>query len=107
VTDYELHEPTPTSTTDGWNAPQMADFDTDDRSEIGDHVLLSSSGFPPDQFTDLQILVVDQDGHPNGNALQTAHAVASVDDIDDEPVEDAKDLVERLANDAVDEPVAD
>ncbi len=112
MTDYDLHEPSYSgSTTDDWDAPQMKNFDTDDLSEIDDHFLLSASGLPSDEFTDLKIPVVDPDGDLNENALQTAHGgahgVASVDDIDDETVEDATDLVEYLAQDAFDEDIGD
>ncbi|WP_254534904.1 hypothetical protein [Halomarina litorea] len=46
--------------------------------------------------------MVDPDGNLNSNALQTAysggHSVEAVDDIDDDTVDDAKDVLEDLAN---------
>jgi hypothetical protein len=61
------------------------DFDTDDLSAIADHFVISTTGFPPDDFTDLTLPVVDPDGDLTENALQTAHGGAhSVDAVDDE-----------------------
>ncbi|WP_224333182.1 hypothetical protein [Haloprofundus halobius] len=102
MTDYELHEPDFSGTTEAeWDAPQKEDFDTDDLSEIADHFLLSASGFPPEKFTDLKLPVVDPDGNLNKRALQTAksggHGVGAIDDIDEETREDVEDLVDELA----------
>ncbi len=103
MTDYELHEPEFSGTTEEeWDAPQENDFDTDDLSEIADHFLLSTSGFPPENFTDLKLPVVDPDGNLNKRALQTAksggHGVGAIDDIDEETKSDTEDLVDELAN---------
>ena len=105
--DYELHRPDYSgTTTDDWSAPQMNDFDTDDLDEIADHFLLSSSGFPPENFSDLKIPVVDPDGNLNLNALETAHggahSVKSVEGIDDETVTEVEDIVEELAREEFD-----
>lgn len=107
MTDYEMHEVSYSgTTTDDWSAPQQGDFDTDDRSEIADHFLLSESGFPPDAFGDLRLPVVDPDGNLNLNALETAyaggHSVEAVDDIDDETVEAVQDTIESLAEEEFD-----
>ncbi|SEO56600.1 hypothetical protein SAMN04487948_103260 [Halogranum amylolyticum] len=103
MTDYSLHEPEFSGTTDGgWDEPQLEDFDTDDLSAVDDHFLLSADGFPPENFTDLKLPVVDPDGNLNRHALQTAksggHGVGAIDDVDDDTKEDVKELIDRLAN---------
>ncbi|QLG63782.1 hypothetical protein [Halorarum salinum] len=107
MTEYELHEPEYSGTTaEGWDAPQAEDFDTDDLSEIDDRFLLSSSGFPPDDFTDLKLPVVGPDGNLNENALQAAHggahSVEAVDDLDDDTEGNVKDLLEELSREEFD-----
>jgi hypothetical protein len=76
--DYEVHEPAYDDTTeedrddsrlnefdiserssDGTRDPLRGSRDTDDPGEVAEHVVLSSSGFPPENFSDLQIPVVD------------------------------------------------
>ncbi len=103
MTDYSVHEPDYSgTTTDDWDAPQENDFDTDDLGEIADAFVLSSSGFPPGNFTDLQVPVVDPDGNLNSNALQTAysggHSVEAMDDVDDDTVDGVKGILEDLAD---------
>lgn len=103
MTDYEIHEPDFSgTTTDDWDDPQLEDFDTDDLGEIDDHFILSSSGFPPENFTDLKLPVVEPSGELNRNALRTAksggHGVGAVDDIDDDRQEEVEDLIDELAN---------
>lgn len=108
MTDYERHEPSYSgTTTEEWHAPQLEDFDTDDLSAVADHFVLSASGFPPENFTDLNVPVVDPDGNLNENALQTAHggahSVESVENIDDETAAAVQDLLEDLARTEFDE----
>ncbi|QRV17213.1 hypothetical protein [Haloterrigena salifodinae] len=120
MTDYEMHEPDFSgTTTEEWDEPQLEDFDiseqssdgqrdsdesrqTDDLSEVADHFILSSSGFPPENFTDLKLPAVDPDGNLNKNALQTAksggHGVGSVEDLDDDKQEEIEDMIDELAN---------
>jgi hypothetical protein len=103
MTDYSLHEPEFSGTTDEeWDEPQLEDFDTDDLSTVDDHFLLSADEFPPENFTDLKLPVVAPDGNLNRHALQTAksggHGVGAIDDLDDDTRGDAKDLIDRLAN---------
>lgn len=110
MTDYEMHEPAYSgTTTEEWDAPQMEDFDTDDLSEIGDHFVLSSSGFPPENFTDLKAPVVDPEGDLNENALQVAHggahSVEAIDDLDDDTESTVKDLLEDLSQEEFDEDI--
>ncbi|ELZ21526.1 hypothetical protein C477_05591 [Haloterrigena salina JCM 13891] len=125
MTDYEMHEPDFSgTTTEEWDEPQLEDFDiserssdgqrdsdesrqTDDLSEVADHFILSSSGFPPENFTDLKLPVVDPDGNLNKNALQTAksggHGVGAVEDLDDDTQEEIEDMINELANDNFDD----
>ncbi|QLG29110.1 hypothetical protein HUG10_16930 [Halorarum halophilum] len=107
MTDYETHEPEYSgTTTEEWDSPKAEDFDTDDLAEIDDHFVLSSSGFPPDNFTDLKLPVVDPDGNLNENALQAAHggaySIEAIDDVDDDTRQDVKDLLEGLSREAFD-----
>lgn len=103
MADYDVHEPDYDDTTDEeWDRPQMENFDTDDLGEIADHFVLSESGFPPENFTDLDVPVVDPDGNLNRNALQTAksggHGIPAVEGIDDDTAEKAEEIVTELAN---------
>ncbi|GAB3667067.1 hypothetical protein [Halopiger thermotolerans] len=104
MSDYEMHEPEFSgTTTDEWDEPQLEDFDTDDLGEVADHFILSASGFPPENFTDLKLPVVDPDGNLNKNALQTAksggHGVGAIDDLDDDKRDEIEDMIDELAND--------
>ena len=108
MTDYEMHEPEFSGTTTGdWDDPQLEDFDTDDLSEVADHFILSASGFPPENFTDLKLPVVDPDGNLNKSALSTAksggHGVGAVEDLDDEKQEEIEDMIDELANEHFDD----
>ncbi|WP_254542767.1 hypothetical protein [Halomarina pelagica] len=112
MTDYEVHEPDYSgTTTEEWSAPREGDFDTDDLSAIDDHFVLSASGFPPDDFTDLKLPVVDPDGDLNENALQTAHggahSVEAIDGIDDDTRRDVKDLLEDLSREEFGDGIGD
>lgn len=102
MTDYDIHQPDYSgTTTEDWSAPRENDFDTDDFSEISDHFVLSSSGFPPEEFTDLKLPVVDPDGSLNLNALEAAHggahSVEAIDAIDDDTKQRIKNMLESLS----------
>lgn len=112
MTDYDLHEPSYSGTTTSeWTAPDREDFDTDDLSEIDEHFLLSASGFPPEDFTDLNLPVVDPDGQLNENALQAAHggahSVEAIDDIDAATGQETKSLIEDLSREEFDEDIGE
>lgn len=112
MTDYDTHEPEYSgTTTEEWNAPQMEDFETDHLSAIDDHFVLSATGFPPDDFTDLKLPIVEPDGTLNENALQSAHggahSVDTVDDIDDETRSDVENLLEELSQEEFDSDIGD
>jgi len=103
VTDYSVHEPDVSgTTTEEWDEPQLEDFDTDDIGEVADHFILLASGFPPENFTDLKLPVVEPDGDLNKNALQTAksggHGAGAIDDRDEEKQESFEELIDNLAN---------
>ena len=98
-----MHEPDVSgTTTEEWDESRLEDFDTDDLGEVAGHFLLSASGFPPENFTDLKLPVVEPDGDLNKNALQTAksggHGVGAIDDIDDDKQESVEELIDDLAN---------
>ncbi|WP_207586430.1 hypothetical protein [Halomontanus rarus] len=106
--DYEMHDPEFSgTTTDEWAEPRLEDFSTDDLSEAADHFVLSASGFPPENFTDLKLPVVEPSGELNRNALQTAksggHGVGAVEGLDDEKREAVDELIDRLANEHFEE----
>lgn len=108
MVDYEMHEPEFSGTTaEEWDEPQLEDFDTDDLSEVDDYFVLSASGFPPENFTDLKLPVVEPSGELNKNALQTAksggHGVDAVEGIDEDLTEEVEDLIDRLANENFDD----
>ncbi|UTF52911.1 hypothetical protein [Natronosalvus rutilus] len=108
MTDYDYHEPDFSgTTTEDWDDPQLEDFDTDGLDEVADHFILSSSGFPPENFTDLKLPVVDPDGNLNKNALATAKSggrgVGAVEDLDDEAADEITDLIDDLANEHFDD----
>lgn len=110
MADYNVHDPNYSgTTTDEWSAPQQEDFNTDDLSEIGGHFILSSSGFPPDDFTDLKLPVVDPSGRLNENALQAAHggahSVEAIDDIGDDTKQDVQNRLETLSQQEFDESI--
>ena len=112
MTAYEIHEPDYSgTTTDDWESPQENDFETDDLGEIADHFVLSSSGFPPENFTDLHLPVVDPNGNLNLNAIETAHggahSVEAMDDIGEDTTEEVQELLERLADEAFDHDLGD
>ena len=101
--DYVHHEPDYSGTTESdWDAPQLEDFGTDDLSEVDEHFLLSASGFPPENFGDLALPVVEPGGDLNLNALETAHGgahgVDAVEGIDDDTVDTVRETIEDLAS---------
>jgi HK97 family phage prohead protease len=83
-----------------WNAPNLEDFDTDDLSEVDDHFVGSRTEFPPDTYGELAWPVVEPDGTLNLNALQNAAArISQTEGFSDEEKEEARSIVENLAED--------
>jgi hypothetical protein len=101
--EYEMHEPNWSGTTErDWNRPDMEDFDTDDLGEIADHFLISESGFPPENYGDLKLPVVEPNGDLNVNALAAVkggRGAGAVDGLPDEMEEDIDMMMNELAND--------
>lgn len=98
------------TTEDDFEDPELADFgldgEWDDLSEVeqeivSEHFLLSESGFPPEDFTDLRGAVVDPDGTLSQTALEEFRAsiedgeqselVEWIDNTLDEEFEEAED----------------
>lgn len=61
----------------GWESPQLSDFRTEDMEKVSQHFLASTSGFPPENFNDLKLPVVDENGRLNLRALRIAKRAAS------------------------------
>lgn len=101
---HSVHEPDFSGSTDSsWSAPDMEDFDTDDLSEIDDHFIVSKTGFPPDDFSDLALPVVEPGGSLNLSALQNAKARASqVGGLSGEDLSRAESIINRLAEENFD-----
>lgn len=103
---YELHEPTFYDTTaERWEAPDRQEYDDSRVAAVDDHFLLSASGFPPEQYEDLELPVVDEDGQLNRNALaNAAYGPGSVEmlDVSDELEEETKELAHELLREQFD-----
>lgn len=70
----EVHTPTFASTSleGDFEKPRKDDFDTGELTKIDDHFVLSKSGFPPEEFNDLKLCIVSEDGTLTRDALQNA-----------------------------------
>jgi len=104
--EYAMHDVEFTGTTErSWDAPDMEDFDTDDMSEIDNHFLISMSGFPPENYGDLKLPVVEPNGDLNINALAAAkggRGVSRVTGLDAEMEEEIVEYINDLANEEFD-----
>jgi hypothetical protein len=104
--DYEMHTPSWSGTTEeDWSRPDMEDFDTDDLSEISNHFIISSSGFPPENFTDLKLPVVEPSRELNVNALAAVkggRGVSAVDGLSSDEEDEIVQMVNELANEEFD-----
>lgn len=102
--EAEVHSPDFSGTTESdWSKPAMEDFDTDDLSEIDDHFLVSRNGFPPENYGDLALPVVEPNGNLNLSALQNAKARAGqVQGVSDEDIDRAVSIINSLANEEFD-----
>jgi hypothetical protein len=109
--DVSVHEVEWSDTADKeWNEPSLNDFtdmewselDSDEKSSIADHYLVSKDGFPPGNFGDLSLPVVGADGTLVLNALQNAKARAGqVSGIGDDE-QRVNGIIDRIANDNFD-----
>jgi len=104
--DYEMHTPDWSGTTESdWSTPDMEDFDTDDLSEIADHFLISATGFPPENFTDLKLPVVEPNGDLNVNALAAVkggRGVSAVEGLASDMEDEIVEWVNSTANEEFD-----
>ena len=101
--DYEMHIPDWSGTTESdWSSPDMEDFDTDDLEEIAAHFLISATGFPPENFGDLKLPVVEPNGDLNVNALAAVkggRGVSAVEGMSSEMEDEIVQWVNKTAND--------
>lgn len=104
--EYDMHTPSWSGTTSSdWSRPDMEDFDTDDLSEIADHFLISMTGFPPENYGDLKLPVVEPSGDLNVNALAAVkggRGVSAVDGLSSEMEDEIVEWVNMTANEEFD-----
>lgn len=98
---YDVHRPDFEGTTaEELEDPSVADYDASDPGELADRVLLSASGFPPDDASDLALPVVDAEDRLSLRALEAARSgVEGVDadaDLSASTQAEARRLVETL-----------
>jgi predicted DNA-binding protein YlxM (UPF0122 family) len=108
---YEVHKPE----FDGlaperdWSRPDLEDFDVsedtyselpdDEKEMIEEKFVLSSSGFPAENYGDLSLPVVFPDGELSLSALGNAKARASqVEGIDSDTVLEVQEMLTEMAN---------
>jgi len=112
------HTPDFDGTRDGeWSEPSMSEFvsamDADaeqwddlteeQQSMVASHYIVSKSGFPPEEFGDLALPVVETDGELNVNALQNAKARAGqVSGLDGDTLDEVEGMIDNLANENFD-----
>lgn len=90
-----------------WNAPTLDQFadepwdnlSSSDQTDVADHFIASFSGFPPRNFSDLALPVVDAEGNLVLNALQNAKArVSQVEGLNPDERDRVRSVINRLAN---------
>lgn len=91
LAEHQYHVPEwDMATKIGWDKPTLEDFGTDNLDEISQHYLVSETGFPPENFSDLKLPVVDENGTLNLRALRVAKRSASqISGVEDEVAEKA------------------
>ncbi|MUV58930.1 hypothetical protein SAMN04487947_2515 [Halogeometricum rufum] len=114
MSEYTLHVPSVRGATkDAPKTPYEADdFSVDDMSDIDDYFLLSTSGIPPESFTDLYLPVCHVDGRLSLPLLRRAlDQIETLEDLDaqtkTETIDMIHDLGECFPNDALDAERAD
>jgi hypothetical protein len=109
LSEVDIHQPKFKRLKDGdFNSDNLEDFvghsewsELSERKKmaVSRHFLASKSGFPPENFADLSLQVVESDGDLNRTALQRAKARANqVSGIEDDQVSFLKSLINNLAN---------
>jgi len=106
--DMEIHDVRFNSTTKGeWDSPNLEDFTGESwndmsRSEkqaVGRHFLISKTGFPADNYTDLALPIVEPNGNLNLRALRNAKSrVSQVSGIDEDAIARVSRMINNLAN---------
>jgi hypothetical protein len=113
--EYDFHEVSWDGTTEkDWSTPNLEDFpqmdgnsnwedlSESDKEDIGMHFLISSSGFPAEEFGDMKLPVVEPNGDLNVNALAAVkggRGTSAVEGLSDEMGEQIDEYVNSLAND--------
>lgn len=116
--EYEMHTPSWDGTTESdWSTPNLEDFpqmDGDsswkdlsdsDKEDIGTHFLISSSGFPADEYGDMKLPVVEPNGDLSLNALAAVkggRGVSAVDGLASDMEEKIVGWVNETANEEFD-----
>lgn len=116
--EYEFHEVSWDGTTESdWSTPNLEDFpqmdgssdwsdlSESDKESIGMHFLISSSGFPAEEYGDMKLPVVEPNGDLNVNALAAVkggRGTSAVEGLSDEMGEKIDEYVNNLANEHFD-----
>lgn len=103
---HSVHEPEWSDLREGeWEKPSLEDFtdeswddlSNDEKSDIDDHFIVSKTGFPPDNFGDLALPVVDTEGNLVENAVDNAASrVGQVGGLSGEDLNRAESIIESL-----------
>jgi hypothetical protein len=113
--DYTIHEPEYTGTTEGeWSRPDLEEFtdeswddlSQDEKSDIGDHFIMSETGFPSENYGDMNLPVVEPNGDLSLSALRTVkggHGVQAVEGASSDEEERVMEMVNMLAKEEFDE----
>jgi hypothetical protein len=120
--EYDMHEPSYEGTTEAdWSAPTLEDimmaYEWDDeydsydalpdeaKETVGNHFIISESGFPAENFGDYKLPVVSLDGELSLNALNAVkggRGVSAVEGLNSEMEDTIVEMVNELANEEFD-----
>lgn len=120
--DYSYHTPDwDGTTTDEWSSPDYEEFkepynipddksfselDDDMKSAIAEHFLISAGGFPPEEYGDLKLPVVEPNGELSRNALEAVkggHGAQAVEGLGSDLQDKIVSWVNETANEEFDE----
>lgn len=103
-----VHEPSWSGTRSGeWSKPGLEDFtdesweelSSEQKSSIGEHFIVSTSGFPADSFGDMGLPVVDSGGDLVDNAVQNAKSRAGqVSGLSGDDLSRVENILDNLAS---------
>lgn len=122
LVEYEMHEVDYEGThSNEWNRPNLEDFvdamdieesineyddlTTQAKRDVASAFIISSSGFPADNYGDLKLPVVEPSGELSRRALETVkggRGVSAVDGLNDEMENEIINYVNQLARDEFD-----